>query len=197
VCLECLWCWARACRQTSASLPSYFPLPNPDMTRRLQAEQDPNAAIIARCFSALVAKELETDVNSLAHHSSDVRVREAKTETLAAILGRTRTELDTFLSRPSAIALANIVSLTSSVLKTLFTEEEPSAEVLGRFRTTVDILLAEDSMTSLDADLPQNLVSSFRKTYSSAQRPQVPDWLGRQLWPISEKLVVGDAPQPE
>jgi hypothetical protein len=45
-------------------------------------------------------------------------------------------------------------------------------------------------MTSLDADLPrnQNLVSSLRKTYSNSRQPQAPDWLGRQLWPILEKL---------
>jgi hypothetical protein len=191
VCLECLWCWAKACRQDSASLPSYFPLPNPDTIRRLQAEQDPTAVIIARCLNALVAEKLTADVTS--HNSSDVR--DQKLEALSAILGRTRMELETFLSQPGVIGLANIVSLTSSVLKTLFTEEVPSAEVLVIFRTTVDILLAEDSMTSLDADLPQNrnLVSSLRKTYSNSQQPQAPDWLGRQLWPILENL---DARRP-
>ena len=58
MCLECLWCWAKACRQNSAPLPSYFPLPSPDMIRRLQVEQDPTAAIIARCLTALVAEKL-------------------------------------------------------------------------------------------------------------------------------------------
>jgi hypothetical protein len=189
VCLECLWCWAKACRQDSASLPSYFPLPNPDMIRRLQAEQDPTAAIIARCLSALVAEKLAADVTT--QHSSDVRDHDTKLEALSAILGRTHTELETFLSQPGAIGLANIVSLTSSVLKTLFfTEVIPSTEVLGIFRTTVDILLADDSMTLLNADLPQNqnLVSSLRKTHSNSEQSQAPDWLGRQLWPILEKL---------
>ena len=188
VCLECLWCWARACRQNAASLPSYFPLPNLDMIRRLQAEQDPTAAIIARCLSALVAEKLAADVTS--HHSSDVRDHrdDTKLEALSAILGRTRTELEAFLSQPGAIGLANIVSLTSSVLKILFTEEVPSAEVLVIFRTTVDILLAEDSMTSLGADLPPNLVSSLRKTYSNSQQPPAPESLKRQLGPILEKL---------
>ena len=190
VCLECLRCWARVCRQNAlaASLPSYFPLPNLDMIRRLQAEQDPTAAIIARCLSALVAEKLAADVTS--HHSSDVRDHrdDTKLEALSAILGRTRTELEAFLSQAGAIGLANIVSLTSSVLKILFTEEVPSAEVLVIFRTTVDILLAEDSMISLGADLPPNLVSSLRKTYSNSQQLQAPDLLKRQLGPILEKL---------
>ena len=170
------------------SLPSYFPLANPDIIRRLQAEQDPTAAIIARCFSALVANKLAADVNS--RHSSDLRVTDAKLESLLAILGRTRTELETYLSQSGAVSLANIVSLASSVLKTLFTEDVPSAEALDIFRATVDALLAEDTMASLDAELPQNLVSSLHNTYSNAQRPQAPDWLRRQLRPISEKLLV-------
>lgn len=193
MCLECLWCWVKAFSQNSESLPSYFPLPSPDMIRRLQTEQDPIVGIIGRCFNALVAKELAADVTS--RRPSDVRVRDAKLDSLSAILGTTRAELETFLSHSGAIDLANVVSLTSSVLKTLFTEEVPSAEVLGIFRATVDILLAEDSPTSLDAEQPQNLISSFRNTYSNAQQPQAPDWLSRQLLPISEKFVVRDAMQ--
>jgi hypothetical protein len=85
------------------------------MILRLQAEQDPTAAIIARCLNALVAEKLTTDVTL--HHSSDVRDHDTKLEALSAILGRTRTELETFLSQPGAMGLANMVSLTSSVLK--------------------------------------------------------------------------------
>jgi hypothetical protein len=192
ICLECLWCWVRAYTQNSASLPSYFPLPSSDMIRRAQAEQDPTAAIIARCLCALVAKKLVADINS--RQFSDVRVRDTKLESLSAIFGRTRTEVETFLRQPGAFALANIASLTSSVMKTLFTEEVPPMEVLGIFRATVDILSAVASLTSLNAGLPPNVVSSFHNAYANAQRPQVPDWLRRHLWPISEKLfVVSDA----
>jgi len=103
-------------------------------------------------------------------------------------------EVETFLSQPGAIGLANIVSLTSS---TLVTEKLPS-EVLDLFRTTVDILLAEDFLTSLDAGLPQNLVDRFDETYSNARQLQAPDWLPvmDQLGRISVKLsvpVVSDA----
>jgi hypothetical protein len=188
VCLECLWYWARAYSQNSASLPFYFPLPNSDMIRRLQTEQDPTAAIIARCLCALVAKELAADINS--RQSSDRCVRDTKLESLSAILGRTRTEMETFLRQPGAFGLANIVSLTSGVMKTLFTEEVSSTELLSIFRATVDILSADDTLTSLNTDLPPNVVSSFHNAYANAQRPQTPDWLRRQLWPISERLFV-------
>ena len=191
ICLECLWCWARAYSQNSESLPPHFPLPSPDMIRRLQTEQDPTAGMIGRCFIALIAKMLAAAVSS--HHSLDVRVRDEKLESLSAILGRTRAELETFLSHSGAICLANIITLTSSIMNTLFTEEVLSAEVLGMLRVTVDTLLAEDTLTSLGAELPPDLVSSFRKAYSITQRPHAPDWLSRQLWPISEKLLVSDA----
>jgi len=185
VSLKCLWCWVKAYNQNSASLPSYFPLPNPDITRRLQAEEDPTAGMIGRCFGALVAKKLAADVSS--DHSSDVRVRDAKLASLSAILGSTSTEVDTFLSQPGTIGLANIVSLTSSEMNTLVTESVPP-EVLYIFQTTVDILLAEDFLTSPDVELPPNLVASFHKTYSNARRSQVPYWLMVQLRQISERL---------
>ena len=193
VCLECLWCWVKAFSHNSEHLPSYFPLPSPDMIRRLQTEQDPTVVIIGRCFIALIAKKLAADV--ISRHPSDARVRDAKLESLSAIHGTTCVELEAFLSHSGAIYLVNIISLTSSVLKTLFTEELPSAEVLGIFRATVDILLAEDSPTSLDAELPPNLVSSFHNIYSNAQRPQAPDWLSRQLRPILETFAIRDAQQ--
>ncbi|KAF8261464.1 hypothetical protein EI94DRAFT_1745929, partial [Lactarius quietus] len=166
------------------------------MIRRLQGEQDPTAAIIARSFCALVATKLATEVN-LRHPSDvDVRVRDTKLETLSAILGRTRTEVEAYLCQPGAIEIANVVSLTSSVMKTLFTEEVPSTDILGMFRATVDTLIAGDALTSLDAELPQNLVSSFHTTYSNAQQLQAPDWLRRQLGPVSEKLfAVSDSRQ--
>jgi len=194
VCMKCLWCWVKAYNQNnqnSVSLPFYFPLPNPDMTRRLQAEQDPTAGTMGRCFGALVAKKLAADVNS--RHSSGVRVRDAKLASLSAILGSTSMEVETFLSQPGAICLANIVALTSSEMNTLVTERVP-LEVLDIFRTTVDILLAENFLTSPDAGLPQNLIARFDETYSNARRLQAPDWLMDQLRQVSEKLsVVNDA----
>ncbi|KAI9467390.1 hypothetical protein BJY52DRAFT_1413490 [Lactarius psammicola] len=182
VCLKCLWCWVREYNQHSMPLPSYFPLPDPDMTQRLQTEEDPTAGMIGRCFSALVAKKLAADVNS--RHSSDDRVRKAKLASLSAILGMEVTSL----SQPGAIGLANIVSLTSNGMNTLVSEKV-SREVLGIFQRTIDILLAEDLLISPDAGLPQNLVDSFHGIYSNA-----PEWLKEKLEQISKKLSQGPSP---
>ncbi|KAI9458011.1 hypothetical protein BJY52DRAFT_1187092 [Lactarius psammicola] len=192
VCLKCLWYWVEAYDHCSAALPSYFPLPDPDMTGRLQIERDPTARMIGRCLGALVAKKLAADVTS--RHSSDVRVREAKLASLSAILESTGTEVEKFLSQPGAIGLANMVALTSSEMNTLVTEIVPS-ELLYIFQKTVYIL-AKDFLTSLDVELPLKLVATFHGTYLDAQRLQAPGWLVEQLGQISETLyMVSDARQ--
>jgi hypothetical protein len=186
-CLECLWCSAKAYSQKSAeSLPPFVPIPNTDVIHRLQAERDPIAAIMARCFCALVAKELATDINS--RYSSD----DTKLESLSAILGKTRTEVEAFLLQPGAVGLTNVISLTSGVIKAFSLSEVPP-NVMSIFRTTVNILLAEDCLILPDVELPQDLVSPFYQTYSNAQLSRAPDWLGHQLWSISRRLHVVSA----
>ncbi|KAH9071501.1 hypothetical protein EDB83DRAFT_2673568 [Lactarius deliciosus] len=187
MCLKCLLYWAREFNQNSAPLPSYFPLLDPDMARRLQAERDPTSTQMGRCFSALVAKKLAADVNSC--HSSGVRGREAKLASLSAILEMERYKVEDFLNQPGAIGLVNIVSLVaSSEMNTLITEGAPP-EALAVFQETVDILLAEGLLTSSDARLPPELVDSFHRTYSNAQAPT---WLTTKLRWIKERL-----PTPE
>ncbi|KAH8982732.1 hypothetical protein EDB86DRAFT_2969479 [Lactarius hatsudake] len=186
-CLKCLWCWVKAytSNQNSAvPLPTHFPLPSPDTIRRLQAEQDSTAGITGRCFGALVATKLATDVNS---HYLDVRSRDAKLESLSTILGTTSTVVETLLTHPGAIGLVNIVALTSSGMDTLVMEKVPS-EVLNIFQTTVRILVKEVFLASPVVELPPDLVASFHETYSNAQRLQAPNWLMDQLMPISQKL---------
>lgn len=183
MCLECLWCGAKAFSQkpAAASLPSFVPVPHTDMIYRLQGLRDRHAAIIARCFCALVAKELAADINS--RYSSDG----AKLERLSAILGRPLVEVEAFLLQPGAIGLTNILSLTSSLIK-FFSTGEVRSEALTMFQTTVDILLADDLPNSLNTDLPQDLISSFHQTFSDVERKQDLDWLWDQLWPISSRL---------
>ena len=183
VCLECLWCGAKAYNQkpAAASLPSFVPVPDTEIIYRLQGLRDRHAATIARCFCAWVAKELAADINS--RYSSDG----AKLERLSAILGRPLTEVEAFLLQPGAIGLTNILSLTSGVIKTSPNGKVPS-EVLVMFQTTVDILLADDLSNSLNTDLPQDLVSSFHKTFSDVGKLRALDWLWDQLWPISSRL---------
>ncbi|KAI9447621.1 hypothetical protein H4582DRAFT_11377 [Lactarius indigo] len=185
-CLKCLLYWAKEFNQNSAPLPSYFPLPDPDMTRRLQAEQDPTSSKIGRCFGALIAKKLAADINSC--HSSGVRGREVKLASLSAILGREREEVEDLLDQPGAIGLANIVSLMApSEMNTLITEKSPP-EALEVFQETIDILLAKDFLTSLDAGPPQDLVDAFHKTYYNTRRLQAPEWLMAKLEEIKKRL---------
>ncbi|KAH9016664.1 hypothetical protein EDB83DRAFT_2528784 [Lactarius deliciosus] len=188
VCLKCLWCWLKAYDQYSMPLPFYFPLPDPDMTRHLQAEQDPTANMMGRCFGALVGKGLAADLN-LRHHTG-VDVRDAKMASLSTILGSTSTEVETFISQPGAIGLANIVSLMSVNMDALITEKAPS-EALDLFERTLDSLLSKDFLTSLDERLPPNLIARFEETYSNARRLQILDWLTNRLLPIMDKLAVG------
>ncbi|KAH9018867.1 hypothetical protein EDB85DRAFT_2198670 [Lactarius pseudohatsudake] len=188
MCLKCLLYWAREFNRNSAPLPSYFPLPDLDMARRLQAEQDPTSTMMGRCFGALIAKKLAADINSC--HSSGVRGREAKLVSLSAILGRDRAsgEVENFLGQPGAIGLANIVSLmASSEMNTFITEKAP-LEALDVFQETVNILLAKDFLTSLGAGLPQGLVDSFHGIYSNARRLQAPEWLMVGLGEIEKRF---------
>ena len=193
VCLKCLWCWVKAYNENSEPLPSYFPLPDPDMTHRLQTEQDPTANLTGRCFGALVTKKLAADVDVNLSHSSSV-VRDAKLAYLSTTLGCTDTEVKEILRQPGVIDLANIVSLISGGMDTLVTEKVPS-EVLDIFRKTVDILIADflaslnpDFLTSMNAELRRDLIATFHETHSNAQQLQAPVWLTDQLERISMKL---------
>ncbi|KAI9442720.1 hypothetical protein H4582DRAFT_1307170 [Lactarius indigo] len=129
-CLKCLWYWVKAYTgngNSAVPLPSHFPLPSPDTTRLLQAEKDPAAGMLGRCFGALVAKKLAADVNS---PYSDIPSRDAKLESLSAILGIPKEKVrDDLLGHPRAISLANIVTLTSSGMDTLDMLEDPEEKV--------------------------------------------------------------------
>ncbi|KAH9168683.1 hypothetical protein EDB89DRAFT_1909160 [Lactarius sanguifluus] len=181
VSLKCLWCWVRVYNRNSVPLPSDFPLPDTDMIRRLQDDQDLTSGTIGRCFGALVAKNLATDIN--ANHDPDANDRKAKL--LSAILGPS---VETFLGQPGAISLASIIFLTPRG----GAKQVPS-DVLDIFRTTIRIL-AEDILTSRK---PQprwrDLVDLFNNAYSTAQTFPALDPLTDQLRPIKEKLNALDA----
>ncbi|KAI9429952.1 hypothetical protein H4582DRAFT_1887078 [Lactarius indigo] len=151
--LKCLWSWVRVYNQNSVPLPSRFKFPpepspeSPAVTDRLiedWAQQDPAAGTIGRCFGALVAKKLATDIKS--SRDSGLGVQDAKLK-LSAILG-TKIPVETLLGHPGAISLASI-----TFLKPRKDTERAPSDVLDIFRTTVRIL-SEDIPTSPDAQLP-------------------------------------------
>ncbi|KAH8987053.1 hypothetical protein EDB92DRAFT_1818100 [Lactarius akahatsu] len=187
VSLECLWCWVRVYNQNSVPLPPHF---SPPDTHHLKvwAEQDPTASIIGRCFCALVAKKLASDVNSSRDSGVDFHDSEldSKLRSLSTILGKTREDVDTYLRQPGAISLVSIIFITPTMENALGTKNVPS-DVLDIFRTTARIL-AEDISTSPDAGPPQNLVDRFNETYSNAQEYPALARLADQLKPIKEKL---------
>jgi len=125
-------------------------------------------------------------------------IHDVKLAYLSSVLGSTNVEVGTFLSRPGAIGLTNIVSLMSSEMDTLVTgTERVPSEALNIFQRTVEIL-TEDFLTSPVAELPQNQISSFHETYSDAQkRLKTPNRLLDHLKRISDWFsVVTDARQP-
>ncbi|KAH9050335.1 hypothetical protein EDB83DRAFT_2399748 [Lactarius deliciosus] len=182
VSLKCLWCWVRVYNRNSVPLPSDFPLPDADTIRRLQDDQDPTSGTIGRCFGALVAKNLATDIN--ASRDPDAN-DDRKAKLLSAILGPSA---ETFLGQPGAVSLASIIFLTPRE-----GAKQVPPDVLDIFRTTIRIL-AEDILTSPKPQPHwQDLVDLFNDAYSKAQTFPALDPLTDQLRPIKEKLDARDA----
>ncbi|KAI9467387.1 hypothetical protein BJY52DRAFT_66733 [Lactarius psammicola] len=190
ICLKTLWYFAREYNlsRNATPLPSYVrtTFANPEMTRRIQSEEDPAARLMGCSFSALVVKKLTQDIGSRTIRNSPLEV-EAELLCLAAILGKTSAEVATLLSQPGAIGLANIVSLTSSETYTLVEERVPS-EVLDIFLKTLDILFAGDLWGSPGAELPPDLVAVFDERSPLGQRLRAPDLRVDRLREILEGL---------
>ncbi|KAN0137286.1 hypothetical protein V8E53_004731 [Lactarius tabidus] len=121
VCLRTLWYCAKGYNQscTTDTLPSYVrsTFANPEMTRRIQSEEDLAARLIGRCFSSLVVKKLTQDIGSRTDQSA--QDNKGLLSCLAPILGKTSAEVATLLSQPGAINFANTVTLISSEMDTL------------------------------------------------------------------------------
>ncbi|KAH9015788.1 hypothetical protein EDB85DRAFT_2156389 [Lactarius pseudohatsudake] len=186
VCMRTLWYFAREYNQLGniIPLPSYVRtvFANPEMSRRIQSEDDLAARLIGRCFSSLVARKLAQDIRS--RTDRQVRVSLTELSCLAAILGKTSTEVVGLLRQPGEIGLANIVSLVSSEKATLVREKVP-LEVLDIFLKTLDILFAE---VPPNAEVPPDLVAALHETTPLGQRLRVLDLGVDRLRQIVEGL---------
>ncbi|KAH9071490.1 hypothetical protein EDB83DRAFT_251713, partial [Lactarius deliciosus] len=173
VCMRTLWYFAREYNQLGniIPLPSYVRtvFANPEMSRRIQSEDDLAARLIGRCFDSLIARKLTQDIRSRTYRQ--VRVSPAELSCLAAILGKTSPEVVDLLRQPGEIGLVNIVSLMSSEKATLVRERVP-LEVLDIFLKTLDILFAE---VPPNAELPPDLVAALHETTPLGQRSRVLD----------------------
>ncbi|KAH8996053.1 hypothetical protein EDB83DRAFT_2534417 [Lactarius deliciosus] len=134
---------------------------NPDMTHRIQAEEDLAARVIGSCFVALVGKKLSADIDwNYTQGSRDVMF---------------------LLGQPGAIEFAGIVSLISASADSLVGDAMPS-DVLDVFKETIG-LPSEPLLAGGQANVPQPQVEHFHKIYSEA-----PNWLKDELKPISDRM---------
>ena len=183
VCLKSLWSCGKAYNQQRElePLPIYFraAFASPEMTHRIQTEQDLAARVIGSCFRALVAKKLSADIN--------LHLRPVTEEILAclsAILGTENREANSLLTQPGAIDLASIISIIQVDADVLVDDSMPP-DILDVFTQTFEILAR--TLLSLDAidlsNLPLPQVAQFHEIYSKA-----PHWLKRQLQELSDRL---------
>jgi len=138
VCLNCLWYFGRAYNQPGVSqpLPSYFldALASPEITRRVQAEEDFGVRVIGRCLGALIVNKLVADINSRTDPISD-----GELACLSAILGTRSPDVKLLLSQPGAVALLNMISFTFDKIGGSVNDTVPSG-VLDVVQQTLGIL---------------------------------------------------------
>ena len=139
ICLNCLWHFGRAYNQPGIyePLPSYFlNTLIPDITRRVQIEDDSGVGIMGHCFEALIVKKLAADLLD----SRIGPIKDVELACLSAILG-TKSHDTLYLSQPDTIALANMISFTFDKIGIMVPNKIPSdVTVLDMVQQTLDIL---------------------------------------------------------
>ncbi len=137
VCLDCLWYFGRAYNQPGVSqpLPSYFPNSLiPEITRRVQTEEDSALRVIGRCVVAVIINKFAADLES-----RTIPVDDGVLACLSAILGTKSYDLIFLLHQPGAVALVNMISLTFDGVGTLVADVVPP-DVLDVVQQTLTIL---------------------------------------------------------
>jgi hypothetical protein len=184
VCLKSLWCCGKAYDQQreEVPLPSYFRIvfASPEMTHRIQTEQDLAARVIGSCFRGIGRKKAFSR-HQIAYCSSQRR----DTSCLSDILGIESREVMSLLGQPGAIELASIISFIILVDPDMLVGDAMPSDVLDVFKQTLDILsrtlLSWGAIDLSNLPLPQ--VAQFHEIYSKA-----PHWLKRELQEISNHL---------
>ena len=180
VCLKSLWCCGKAYNEQRESdpLPSYFRVvfASPEMTHRIQSEQDLAARVIGSCFGALVAKKLSADIES-----RRVQIGDGILACLSAILNAESREVMSLLGEPGAIELASIISFLLVDADTLVADAMP-LDVLDVFKQTLQIL-SQTILSHSHANLSLPQVAQFHELYSKA-----PHWLKFELQEVSDML---------
>ncbi|KAH9056367.1 hypothetical protein EDB87DRAFT_1238862 [Lactarius vividus] len=137
ICMNCLWYFGRAYNQPGVSqlLPPYFPNSLiPEITRRVQAEDDSTLRVIGRCFVALITNKLAADINS-----RNIPVSDAELACLSTILSTKRQDVALLLRHPGAIECTSMVFLAMDDIYSSEFEKVP-LYVLDMVRQTLSIL---------------------------------------------------------
>ena len=195
VCLKFLWCCGKAYIQHRElePLPYCFRVDfaSPEMTDRIQTEQDFAARVIGSCFRALVAEKLSADITS---HRIDF-INEGIIACLSTLLGTESREAMDWLNQPGAIKLASIISMILADADMSVGDAMPSdvlADVRDVFKQTLKIL-SEELLPQGAIDLPLPQVAQFHEIYSNA-----PNWLKRELQEILGRLIpISASPEPD
>jgi hypothetical protein len=152
VCMKCLWSFARAYNQLGSSqlFPSYFlnAFVSPEITRRVQTEEDSGVRVVGRCFGALIVNKLVTDLES---HTG--RITDEDLACISAILGIESHTLELLLNQPGAITLVNMITLAFDETGGLVTNTVPSG-VQDVAQQTADILSSSEDDNEVPLDRP-------------------------------------------
>ncbi|KAH9170377.1 hypothetical protein EDB89DRAFT_1978641 [Lactarius sanguifluus] len=120
MCLKSLWYYAKVYHQlgTSKQLPPYFlhVITTPEITRRIQQEEDLTSRVIGHCFEALVVTKLAADINS-----GTVRGGDQELACLSGILGAEIHDVKVWLKLPGAIEHMGLFFLVLSEVATMDT----------------------------------------------------------------------------
>jgi hypothetical protein len=194
VCLKSLWYCGRGYNRPGypAPLPSYVRevFAVPEMILQIIGEEDVSVRLVGRCFESLLAKKLAQDVidypQRYSRAGTGLFVTQSELMSLSTLLGNASGDVIKWLGQRGGIGLANIVSLASSEVELLVTDNVPS-EALDILQKTLEILVKE--LPHLSRDISDDLVLQFCKLYSKVDNVWSTIWLKYKLRPIHERLL--------
>ena len=179
VCLNCLWHFGRAYNQPAIyePLPSYFSNALvPEITHRVQIEEDSGVRVMGHCFEALIVKKLAADLDS---------IKDVELACLSAILGIKSHDMALYLSQPDTVSLANVISFSFEKIGTMIPTTVPS-DVLDMVQQTLDILSQPMSTSTtksagLQFDQPIPIISGSNGKFESILLSRLRDLLNTCL----------------